>query len=124
MEAPHQTIERLLTALETLARDERFLLESGDFVEALAVQAREAPLVEKMAELLVQPGIAASLSPSAQSRAQTLLALQSEQSKRLSAQQAALQEDLQLLRAAQARVQQLRPAYRQAVPAGSFVGEA
>jgi hypothetical protein len=100
------------------------LLESGAYEEALAIQTREQPLLSRMAELLVQPGVAGSLPAAVQSRAQSLLNAQAEQSKRLAARRTGMQQELQALRSAQTRLQQLRPAYGHNDAQGSFAGQA
>jgi hypothetical protein len=124
METALQTIDRLLGALETLAGNERFLLDSGAYEEALAVQIREEPVVARLAELLLQPGIAANLTDGVQARAQALLTAQAAMSKRLALKRSALQQDLQALRNAQTRLHQLRPAYGHNEAHSSFAGQA
>jgi hypothetical protein len=59
METPLQTALRLLTALEELSGQETLLIRTMDFVEAVAVQERSAPLVEKLCALAAVPEVAA-----------------------------------------------------------------
>lgn len=121
MQTPAQVAERLLGALEELAQQERFLLDSGAIDEALAVQERERPLLAKLAEILGKTGTV--LTPALRTRGQALLAAQQAQAERLAAQKRALQAEFQQLKAAQLRVHQLRPAYGQAPTQGSFAGQ-
>jgi uncharacterized protein YdbL (DUF1318 family) len=123
METPHQTIGRLLTALETLTSEEEHLFESGLYAESTNVQQRSMPLVRKIAELLVGPNVAQTLSPDLQSRIQTLLENRRAHYERLSAQLELTQQELEKIAAAQARARRLRPVYSE--PAAiSFASEA
>lgn len=122
METPQQTIGRLLAALEVLTGAENHLLETGFPDDAIAVQQRAQPLVEKIAALLVSPGVSASLDAPLQTRVQTLLKSREHQLARLSAQMEATQTELEKLNAAQIRARQLRPIYRQPA-AASFAAE-
>jgi hypothetical protein len=126
MESCHQAISRLLGALETLTREEHLLLKQGSFTEALAIQSREQPLVARIIELLMQPGVASGLDPTLQQRAQTLLNAQREQARQLELTLAEAREQLDHLRVAQQRAQKLRPSYGSPAdaPALSFAGEA
>ena len=125
METAHQTISRLLGALETLSCEEHLLLDHGHVNEAIEVQSREQPVVARIIELLVQPGVAAELDPSVQKRAQRLLNAQREQSQRLELSLNEVKQHLGQLRVAQARAQKLRPSYGSAdSPTLSFAGEA
>ena len=127
METLPQTIARLLGALEILTREEHLLIEHGFFPEAIAVQTREAPLVARIAELLREPGAAASLDHELRQRAQRLIASQQAQSQRLAASIDEARGHLDQLRSAQGRAQKLRPSYGAAIAAPatlSFAGEA
>ena len=127
METLPQTIARLLGALEVLTREEHLLIEHGFFSEAIAVQAREAPLVARIAELLREPGAAASLDHELRQRAQRLIASQHAQSQRLAASIDETRGHLDQLRSAHTRAQKLRPSYGAAIAAPatlSFAGEA
>jgi len=112
METPHQTIGRLLTALETLTREEEFLFENGLYVESTAVQQRSIPLVRKIAELLVGPNIAQTLDANLQVRIQSLLKSRQAHYDRLSAQLEATQKELEKIASAQVRARRIRPVYR------------
>jgi len=123
METSHQTISRLLTALETLTREEEYLFDNALYVESTAVQQRAMPLVRKIAELLVGPNVAQTLAPEMQVRIQTLLQNRRTHYDRLSAQLEVTRMELEKINAAQVRARKLRPAYR--TPAlVSFVSEA
>lgn len=122
METPHQTIGRLLVALETLTREEEHLFEIGQYVESTAVQERSMPLVRRIAELLMGPNVAQTLDPALQVRIQTLLQNRRTHYDRLSAQLEITRKDLEKIEAAQARVRKLRPVYRTA-PVATFAAE-
>lgn len=127
METAQQTISRLLGALETLTTEEHMLLEHGFFPEAIAIQAREQPLVTRIVELLFEPGVAASLDDAVQSRAQRLINAQRDQAERLGAAITETRGHLDQVRSAQTRAQKLRPAYGTPATAPatlSFAGEA
>jgi hypothetical protein len=123
METPQQMIGRLLTALETLTREEEHLFDNALYVESTAVQQRSMPLVRKIAELLVGPNVAQSLEPALQTRIQTLLTNRRAHYERLSAQLEATQKELEKISLAQARARRIRPAYREQAVA-SFTSEA
>lgn len=112
METPHQTIARLLTALETLTREEEQLFEKGLYVESTAVQQRAMPLVRKIAELLVGPNVAQTLEPGVQVRIQELLKSRHAHYERLSVRLEETQKELDKIAAAQVRARKLRPVYR------------
>ncbi len=123
METPHQTIGRLLAAVETLTHEEEHLFEQGLFVESTAVQQRSMPLVRRIAELLVGPNVAQTLDPAIQARIQTLLKNRQSHYEHLSARLEATQQELDKITAAQALTRRMRPVYRE--PASvSFAGEA
>jgi len=109
METPHQTIARLLTALETLTREEELLFEHGLYVESTAVQQRAMPLVRKIAELLVGPNVAQTLEASLQTRLHELLKSRHAHYERLTARLDETQKELDKIAAAQARAHRLRP---------------
>ncbi len=122
METPHQTLARLLTALETLTREEEHLFEIGMYAESTAVQQRSIPLVHKVAELLAGPNVAQTLEASLQKRVQNLLQNRRAHYDRLSAQLEITRQELEKINAAQIRARRLRPVYQtQAVV--SLVGE-
>ena len=123
MESTHQTIGRLLTALETLTREEEHLFDNALYVESTAVQQRAMPLVRKIAELLVGPNVAQALAPEMQVRIQTLLQNRRTHYDRLSAQLETTRKELEKINAAQVRARKLRPLYSTAA-AATFAGEA
>ena len=112
MESAQQTVSRLLGALETLTEEERHLLETGAYPEAIAVQERSRPLVDKIAELMLIPGLASSLEQSVQMRAQDMLSAQLAQIKKLDQQMEKTRQQLQEIHSAQSRAQRVRPIYR------------
>jgi len=111
METAPQTISRLLDALETLTREEYLLLEQNCYAEVRAIHEREQPLVTRIIELLLQPGVSVTLDPELQRQAQNLLAAQSTQLERLAQRIQFTQTELQQVRAAQSRIQKVRPSY-------------
>jgi hypothetical protein len=123
MEPTHQTIGRLLTALETLTREEEYLFDKALYVESTAVQQRAMPLVRKIAELLVGPNVAQTLNPEMQVRIQTLLQNRRAHYDRLSNQLETTRKELEKINAAQVRARKLRPVYSTAATA-TFAGEA
>jgi len=123
METPHQIISRLLTALETLTREEEHLFESGMYPESTAVQQRSMPLVRKIAELLVGPNTAQTLDSALQNRIQILLQSRRAHYDRLSAQLEVTRKELEKINAAQIRARRMRPVYH-APAVASFAGEA
>ena len=126
METAPQTISRLLGALEALTREEHLLLEQNSYEEVRAIHAREQPLVAGIIELLFQPGVSATLDPALQKRAQALLASQSTQLERLARCIQVTRNELQHVRAAQSRIQKVRPSYGapETERTLSFAGEA
>jgi hypothetical protein len=112
MESAHQTVDRLLGALESLTEEERHLLERGAFTEAIAIQERSRPLVDKIAELMLTPGLANSLDSGVQMRAQDMLSAQLGQIRKLDEQMEKTRQQLQVIHSAQSRAQRVRPIYR------------
>jgi len=119
METAPQTIGRLLGALESLTEQERHLIETGSYEEAIAIQERSRPLVDKIAEMMMIPGVANSLEESVQMRAQDLLSAQLAQIRRLSDHMEQAQHQLEIIKSAQSRAQRVRPIYRSAYLAKS-----
>jgi len=111
MESAHQTIDRLLGALEALTEEERHLLGTGAFPEAIAIQERSRPLVDKIAELMLTPGLANSLEPRVQMRAQDMLSAQLAQIRKLDEEMEKYRQQLQVIQSAQSRAQRVRPIY-------------
>jgi hypothetical protein len=106
METPRQTALRLLTALEDLAGQESVMLHSLDFVEAVAIQERAGPLIEKLSSLAVDPEVAA-LRP----RVASLIARREQNRHFLDAQLARLQSELRRIDEARARLARVAPVY-------------
>jgi len=123
METPHQVISRLMTALETLTREEEHLFESGMYPESTAVQQRSMPLVRKIAELLMVPATSQTLDSALQGRIQALLKSRRAHYDRLSAQLEITRQELEKINASQIRARRLRPIYH-APAIASFAGEA
>lgn len=113
METPLQTATRLLAALEELSGQETILIRTMEFVEAVAVQERAAPLVATLCELAVDPAVAA-LRP----RVTGLLDRWGQNYHFLDTQLARLNEELQRVTEARGRLRHVAPAYR-TVPAAA-----
>ncbi|AOS45087.1 hypothetical protein Verru16b_02163 [Lacunisphaera limnophila] len=111
METPVQTAQRLLTALEELVGQETLLVRTMDFVEAVAVRERAAPLVEKLCALAAVPAVA-SLRP----RVDLLLERSGQNHHFLDAQLARLQGELARVNEARGRLRRVAPAYGQPAP--------
>jgi hypothetical protein len=106
METPVQTAARLLTALEDLAAQEATMLRTLEFVDAVAIQERTAPLVQKLAELAAHPEVAAL-----RERVGELLARRNQNRHYLDTELARLQVELRRVDEARLRLAGLAPAY-------------
>jgi hypothetical protein len=106
METPLQTATRLLTALEDLTAQESVLLRTLDFVDAVALQERAAPLVDQLAVLAGNPEVA-------RLRGQVAAIVDKRQQSRhfLDAQLARLQSELRRIDEARSRLSRVAPAY-------------
>lgn len=106
METPFQTATRLLTALEELTAQETLLIRTMDFVEAVTVRERAAPLVEKLCSLAAVPEVAA-LRP----RVNGLLDRCGQNHHFLDTQLARLQGELTRVNEARGRLRRVAPVY-------------
>jgi hypothetical protein len=111
METAAQRIARLVGALHTLSSDADFQLANGEFEAVADLQGRCAPLVDEIARLMVQPGVAGSLDRRTQELAQAVLTGQLQQIEKLKAEGARVREQLNELTALQARTRAFRGAY-------------
>ncbi len=107
METPLATATRLLTALEELVMQETLLIRTMDFVEAVGVQERATPLVEKLCALATDPTVA-QLS----GRVAGLLDRWSQSYHFLDSQLNRLQSELDRVNEARVRLRRVAPAYR------------
>lgn len=106
METPFQTATRLLAALEDLTAQESVLLRTLDFVDAVALQERAAPLVDQLSALAIHPDVA-KLKPKV-----TSLVDRRQQSRHfLDAQLGRLQSELRRIDEARTRLSRVAPAY-------------
>ncbi|MFZ5494882.1 MAG: hypothetical protein ACOZE5_06035 [Verrucomicrobiota bacterium] len=112
METPLQKARRLLTALEELSARETILIRTMEFVEAVALQERAAPLVEALCALAGDPE-AAALRP----RVASLLGRCGQNYHFLDTQLARLHGELQRVTEARGRLRRVAPAYKTASPA-------
>ena len=120
METPLQTATRLLTALEDLAGQETMLIRTMEFVEAVAVQERAAPLVATLCALATEPEVT-TLRP----RIKGLLERWGQNYHFLDTQLAQLNEELQRVTEARGRLRHVAPAYKTvAAPAESRLNTA
>lgn len=106
METPVQTATRLLAALEELAGEETLLIRTMEFVGAVELQERAAPLVEKLCELAANPEVLA-LRP----RVNGLLDRYGQNHHFLDSQLARMQEELNRVTVARGRLRRIAPAY-------------
>jgi hypothetical protein len=106
METPLATATRLLTALEELVMQEAILIRTMDFVEAVEVRERTAPLVEKLCALAPDPAVAA-LRP----RIDGLLERCGQNYHFLDGQLTRLQGELDRVTEARGRLRRVAPAY-------------
>jgi hypothetical protein len=106
METPLQTATRLLAALEDLTAQESILLRTLDFVDAVAVQERAAPLVDQLSALAIHPEVS-SLRP------KVLGLVERRQQSRhfLDAQLGRLQSELRRIDEARSRLARVAPVY-------------
>jgi hypothetical protein len=109
METSLQTAIRLLSALEDFAEQEGNLLRTLDFIDAVSIQERAAPLVQRLGELAAFPEVSA-LRP----RVAELLARREQNRHFLDAQLERLQKELRRVEEARQRLAVVAPAYRAA----------
>src|ERR1051326_8674240 len=114
METPAQMCGRLVAALEDLAGQEAATLQARDFVSAIAIQDRAAPLIELLVSHKEDVTDAAL-----RARMAALIARRNQTGEWLGEQMAKVREELQRTDAAQRRVAQVAPAYTQPTPATS-----
>jgi len=119
METPIETAQRLLTALEELVMQETLLTRTMDFVEAVEVRERAAPLVTRLCALAEDPVVTA-LRP----RVAGLLDRCSQNYHFLDTQLQRLQGELDRVNSARGRLRKMAPAYRSGVPAESRLNTA
>lgn len=106
METPFQTAMRLLAALEDLTARESVLLRTLDFVDAVAVQERAAPLVDQLSALAIHPDVAGlrdKVSRIVERRIQSRQFLDAELGR--------LQAELRRIDEARTRLSKVAPAY-------------
>jgi hypothetical protein len=109
METPLETATRLLAALEELVMQETLLIRTMEFVEAVEVQERAGPLVEKLCSLVVDPTVI-QLRP----RAAELLERCNQNYHFLDTQMIRLQGELDRVTEARNRLRRVAPVYRTA----------
>jgi len=119
MESPLTTAQRLLTALEELVMQETVLIRTMDFVEAVEVRERAAPLVTRLCALAEDPAVQ-TLVP----RVGDLLDRCSQNHHFLDTQLQRLQVELDRVGAARNRLRKLAPVYRGGTSAESRLNTA
>ena len=107
METPLQTATRLLVALEELAGQETMLIRTMEFVEAVNLQERAAPLVATLCALATEAEVA-TLRP----RVNGLLERWGQNYHFLDTQLGRLHEELQRVSEARGRLRHVAPAYK------------
>lgn len=107
MESPGEAATRLLTALEELVMQETLLIRTMDFIEAVEIQERAAPLVEKLCALAVDPAVSVL-----QGRVAGLLERLGQNHHFLDGQLTRLQVELDRVAAARSRLRRVAPVYR------------
>jgi len=106
METPLQTASRLLVALEDLTAQESVLLRTLDFVDAVAVQERAAPLVDQLSALAIHPEVS-----SLRAKVLGLVDRRLQSRHFLDAQLGRLQSELRRIDEARTRLSRVAPAY-------------
>jgi len=107
METPLETARRLLRALDELVMQETLLIRTMDFVEAVEVQERAAPLVDRLCALAEYESVRA-LGP----ELAILLDRRSQNYHFLDTQLQRLQGELDRVTIARGRLRKVAPAYR------------
>jgi hypothetical protein len=108
METPAQMCARLLAALEDLTAQEAATLEARDFVAAIEIQDRAAPLVHHL--VTHGPQVA---DAGLRTRILALIARRNQTGEWLAEQIARVRQELAATQTAQRRVAQIAPAYGQ-----------
>ncbi len=106
METPFKSATRLLVALDELVGEETALIRTMDFVEAVAVRERTAPLVELLCSLAADAEVM-RLQP----RVHALLERWSQNHHFLETQLVRLQAELNRVTEARLRLRRVVPAY-------------
>ena len=106
MESPLQTATRLLAVLEDLTAQESILLRTLDFVDAVALQERAAPLVDQLSALAFHPDVA-----QLKQRVASLVDRRQQSRYFLDAQLGRLQSELRRIDEARTRLSRMVPAY-------------
>lgn len=106
METPLQTATRLLVALEDLTAQESVLLRTLDFVDAVAIQERAAPLVDQLAVLATNPEVT-----TLRAKVKALVERRLQSRHFLDAQLGRLQSELRRIDEARSRLSRVAPAY-------------
>jgi hypothetical protein len=104
---PVATAARLLDALDELITQENILIRTMDFVEAVQVRERAAPIVDKLCELASEP-VAAAL----RSRLDVLLGRCDQNYRLLEGHLAQMQEELSRVSQARGRLRHFAPVYK------------
>lgn len=106
METPLETAQRLFAALDELVMQETLLIRTMDFIEAVEVQERAAPVVEQLCAL-AQHGSVRPLWP----QLAVLLDRRSQNYHFLDTQLKRLQGELDRVTTARGRLRKVAPAY-------------
>ena len=120
-ESPLHCLDRLLTALETLAAEENVLLRASEFAAAASLAERMQPLLDRLAELARTPALAGRLDTALRARAAALRQHRLDGLSLLGVRMAEVKARLRVVLEAQALAGRLRPVYgsrRQATASG------
>lgn len=106
MESPEQTAVRLLAVLEEMVEQEAALFRAGTIEDAVGLQLRAAPLVERLGQLAAVPEVTV-LRP----RVAALLARRQQSSECLQGRIDRTGAEIRRIEGARSRLAQVAPAY-------------
>jgi len=109
----HQTIERLLISLETLAGEESILLESDAWTELNLVQDRASSLISHLAALMEDARNRSEIPVDLYRRAHSIGIGQQQRIRRLQTRMVEIKAELSVLNSSHSRARRILPAYRE-----------
>ena len=109
METPGRQFERLLLALEDLIAQEELMLHAEEFAAVPPLQARAAPIIERLIAL------AGSVESPLRERVVALVERRGRSEEILTREMNRVREELTAMQTSRQRVAQMMPAYRQPV---------
>lgn len=111
MESAAQSIQRLVTAVETLVAEEEVLFRAGEFQEAGVTQEKLQPLIDRIGELARTPALIGRLDAALRKRAGEILLRRQQSAEFLAVRLAEVRAQLHLISEAQHRTLRLKPVY-------------